>query len=96
MKKNSMIISDNPPPLQRLKPFRWRRTLKAGEASFSKVSRLGGGPMSGRDGAALGESASLGTPRVKVKKQGVDWLGWTDSGVTWLDWLGSVLEPVCP
>ena len=48
--------------LKRLKPFRWRRPLEAGEAPFLKGSRLGGGPLIGRDSAALGTSASLGTP----------------------------------
>ena len=48
--------------LKRLKPFRWRRPLEAGEAPFLKGSRLGGGPLIGRDLAALGTSASLGTP----------------------------------
>ena len=59
-----MIISDMPPlqktvlflrhgslvkSLKRLKPFRWRRPLEAGEAPFLKGSRLGGGPLIGRD-----------------------------------------------
>ena len=39
--------------LKRLKPFRWRRPLEAGEAPFLKGSRLGGGPLIGRDWAAL-------------------------------------------
>ena len=53
--------------LKRLKPFRWRRPLEAGEAPFLKGSRLGGGPLIGRDLAALGTSASLGTTSVKKK-----------------------------
>ena len=44
--------------LKRLKPFRWRCPLEAGEAPFLKGSRLGGGPLIGRDLAALGTSAS--------------------------------------
>ena len=48
--------------LKRLNPLRWRRPLEAGEAPFLKGSRLGGGPLIGRDLAALGTSASLGTP----------------------------------
>ena len=57
-----MIISDISPlqtrsffapwiikSLKRLKPFRWRRPLEAGEAPFLKGSRLGGGPLIGRD-----------------------------------------------
>ena len=39
--------------LKRLKPFRWRRPLEAGEAPFLKGSRLGGGPWTGRERTAL-------------------------------------------